>query len=70
MTSCHHIPTWHEWNVNAGDVKGTQFASYVNLVTSHWACMLHACMHVTCALSKWVHLITEKYIAWYLVVVV
>ena len=30
MTSCHLIPTWHEWNVNADDVMMMWFALYVN----------------------------------------
>ena len=51
MTSCL-IPTWNKWNANAGDIMVTWFASYVNLVTSHWACTLHACMHSTRTLSK------------------
>ena len=49
MTSCHLIPTWHEWNANAGDVMVTWFASYANLVMSHWACTLCVHMHGTCA---------------------
>ena len=43
---------WHEWNANAGDVMVTWFASYVNLVTSQWACMSCAHMHDTCAIVK------------------
>ena len=52
MTSCHLIPTWHEWNVNAGDVMVMWFASYVILVMSCWACA--SCAHVqgVHALSK------------------
>ena len=42
MTSCHLIPTWHEWNANAGDVMVTWFTSYVNLVMSQWHAH-HAC---------------------------
>ena len=38
MTSCHLIPTWHKWNVNAGDVMVTLFAHDANLLTSCWAC--------------------------------
>ena len=30
MMSCHIIPTWHEWNVNADDIMMTWFALYVN----------------------------------------
>ena len=30
MTSCHLIPTWHKWNVNADDVMMTWFTLYVN----------------------------------------
>ena len=41
MTSCHFIVTWHEWNGNAGDIMVMWFASYVNLVMSHWACTSH-----------------------------
>ena len=52
MMSCHLIPTWHEWNVNAGDIMVTWFASYMNLVTSCWACASCACMHGACALRK------------------
>ena len=52
----HLILMWNEWNGNTGDVMVMWFTSYVNLVTSHWACMLHACMHAcmhgACALSK------------------
>ena len=50
MTSCHLIYTWHEWNTNAGDVMVMWFASYVNLVTSQWACASHARMHGACAI--------------------
>ena len=52
MTSCHLIPTWHEWNVNAGDVMVMWFTSYVSLVMSCWACASCTCMHGTCAISK------------------
>ena len=52
MMSCHLIPTWYEWNVNAGDIMVTWFASYVNLVTSRWACTSCAYMHGACALRK------------------
>ena len=38
MTSCHLIPTRHEWNANHGDVMVTWFAHDANLVTSRWAC--------------------------------
>ena len=50
MTSCHLISTWNEWNVNAGDVMVTWFASYANLVTSQCACALH--VHGTHAITK------------------
>ena len=50
MMSCHLHSTWNEWNVNAGDVMVTWFTSYVNLVTSQWACTLHACMQGQCAI--------------------
>ena len=30
MTSCHLIPTWHEWNANADDVMMTWLTLYVN----------------------------------------
>ena len=30
MTSCHIIPTYHEWNTNADDVMMTRFILYVN----------------------------------------
>ena len=39
---------WHEWNVNAGDVMVTWCASYVNLMTSCFACALHTREHGTC----------------------
>ena len=44
MTSCHLISTWHEWNVNTGDVMVTWFVSYANLVMSQWVCV--SCTHV------------------------
>ena len=50
--SCHLIPTWHEWNVNAGDVMVMWFASCVNLVISQWACTSHLHMHGAHAISK------------------
>ena len=31
MQSCHLIPMWHEWNMNADDAIMTWFALYVNL---------------------------------------
>ena len=34
MMSCHLIPMWHEWNVNAGDIMVMWFASYATLVTA------------------------------------
>ena len=43
---------WHEWNVNAGDIMVMWFASYVNLVMSHWACMSRVHMHGTHAIIK------------------
>ena len=52
MTSCHLISTWHEWNMNAGDIMVTWFTSYVNHVTSHWACLLCTRMHGTRAIIK------------------
>ena len=52
MMSCHLLSTWHEWNVNAGDVMVTWFASYGNLVTSRWACASHAHVHGPCAIIK------------------
>ena len=47
---------WHEWYVSTGDVMVTWFTSYVNLVTSQWACMLHAHVHGAHVIIKWVHL--------------
>ena len=52
MTSCHLIRTWHEWNMNAGDIMATWFASYAILVMSQWACVSHAHVHGICALSE------------------
>ena len=52
MTSCYLLLLWHEWNVNAGDVMVTWFASYANLVMSRWACASRAHMHGTCAIIK------------------
>ena len=52
MTSCHLIPMWYKWNMNAVDVMVAWFISYVNLVTSCWACTSHAHMHGTHAVSK------------------
>ena len=43
---------WHEWNVNTGDVTMMWFASYVNLVTSHWACTSRARVHGAHAIIK------------------
>ena len=50
MTSCHLIPAWHKWNVNADDVMMIWFASYVNPsdITSG---MHEMCMHVHGALA-------------------
>ena len=52
MMPCHLIPTWHEWNMNAGDVMVTWFASYANLVTSHWACVSRVRVYGACAIIK------------------
>ena len=52
LMSCHLISVWHKWNVNAGDIMVTWFASYVNLVTSRWACTSHAHVHGACAIIK------------------
>ena len=41
MTSCHLIPTWHEWNAKADNVMMTWFALYVSLVMSCQACVMH-----------------------------
>ena len=59
MTSCHLIPTWHEWDANSGGVMLTWFTSYANLVTSHWACASCARVHGTCAITK---MGTSKYL--------
>ena len=42
--------TWHKWNVNADDIMMTWLVLYVNLVTSHLACMTHVHVHGTHAL--------------------
>ena len=52
MMSCHLIPTWHEWNANAGDVMVTWFAHDANLVTSRWACASRAREHGARAIIK------------------
>ena len=52
MTSCHLIPTWHEWNANAGDVMVTWLTHDVNLVTSGWACASRAREHGAHAIIK------------------
>ena len=52
MMSCHLISTWHEWNVNTGDIMVMWFTSYVNLVMSRWACMSRAHVHGACAIIK------------------
>ena len=52
MTSCHLIPPWHEWNMNAGDIMVTWFTSYVNFVMSCWACASCVHMHGTHVLSN------------------
>ena len=51
MTSCHIIPIWHEWNVNANDILMTWLPHMQALVTSCQACMTCVCMHNACALS-------------------
>ena len=52
MMSCHLIPTWHEWNANAGDIMVTWFTHDANLVTSRWACAFRARVHGACAMIK------------------
>ena len=52
MMSCHLIPTWHKWNANTGDAMVTWFASYANLVMSHWACTSHMCVHGAHTITK------------------
>ena len=52
MMPCHLIPTWHDWSVNANDIMMMWFTSYMNLVVSCLASMLHAHMHGTHALCK------------------
>ena len=52
MTSCHLIPTWHTWNVNADDIMVTWFALFAILVMSHLASTLHMCVYGTCAVYK------------------
>ena len=49
---------WHEWNANAGVIMVMWFASYANLVTSQWACTLHAHVHGACAI---INMSTLKY---------
>ena len=49
ITSCHLIPTWHEWNANADDVMMMCSHYMQTLVTSDYTCMMHTC---TQALSK------------------
>ena len=44
---------WYEWNANADDVMMMWFTLFVNLVTSHLACVMCAHMHDTCALNKY-----------------
>ena len=53
MTSCHIIPLWNEWNMNADDIMMMWFESYVNPsdVTSGM-CNTHTHMHGACALSN------------------
>ena len=56
MTSCHLIPTWHEWNANADDIMMTWFALFVSLVTSFLACMMCVmwmCVHDACSLNNY-----------------
>ena len=60
MTSCHHIPKWHEWNVNANDVMMTWFTFFVNLVKSSLACASHMHIHSAHALIKYG---TSKYLS-------
>ena len=48
----HLSTTWHEWNVNAGDIMVTWFAHDANLVMSHWACASRAREHGACATIK------------------
>ena len=43
---------WHKWNMNAGDVMVTWFASYVNLVMSQWVYASCVRMHGACAIIK------------------
>ena len=43
---------WHEWNANAGDIMVTWFAHDASLVTSRWACALHARQHGAHAIIK------------------
>ena len=52
MTSCHLIPMWHEWNANANDIMMTWFALDANLLMSCMACVMCACVHGACALSR------------------
>ena len=52
MTSCHLIPTRHEWNANAGDIIVTWFTHDANLVMSHWACASRAREHGARAIFK------------------
>ena len=52
MMSCHLIPTWDEWNVNADDIMMMWFTLLANLVRSCLACALCMCMHGTHALNK------------------
>ena len=59
MTSCHLIPTWHEWNANAGDVMVTWFAHDANLVMSCWACASRVREHGAHAIIK---MGTSKYL--------
>ena len=66
MMSCHLIPMWYEWNMNAGDVMVTWFAAYVNL-RHHDGYVCHVChvhawiVHVLS--EKWVHLSIQM--AWW-----
>ena len=59
MTSCHLIPTWHEWNVNAGDVMVMLFTSYANLVMSHWVYALSHTSMVHVLEVKWCTQVSE-----------
>ena len=44
MMSCHLIPTWHEWNVNANDIMMTWYTLYVNPSDITLVMHVHMCM--------------------------